>query len=136
MMEKLAQKPRRYLIPRRYYMSLYEIVKAMTSSLRICDVMNAIVENTAVALDAKACSIILLSPDKADAWYGSSYGLSEWYKHKGVLHNTGDIGKCCAERQPVAISRATEDRLTQYPEAAKAEGIASFLFVPLILRGD
>ena len=136
MMDKLAKEPRKYLIPRRYYISLYEIVKAMNSSLRIRDVMSAIVEHTAVAMDAKACSIILLSPDKADAWYGSSYGLSEDYKHKGTVFNTAGIGKCCNERRPIAVARAGENQLTQYPEAAKAEGIASFLFVPLILRDD
>jgi signal transduction protein with GAF and PtsI domain len=133
---KVAHEPKKYLVPRRYYTSLYKITKSMTSSLRIHDVMNAIVTNTAAATDAKACSITLLCPDRKRVWYGSSYGLSESYKHKGTIFNRGGIGKCCSERRPILATQPDNDQLIQYPEAAKAEGIASFLFVPLILRDE
>jgi signal transduction protein with GAF and PtsI domain len=133
-MEKVAHGPKKYLVPRRYYNSLYEIAKSINSSLRIHDVLNAIVARTATAVDAKACSITLLCPDRKRVWYGSSHGLSESYKHKGTIFNKGGIGKCCSERHPIAVTQPDDNQLIQYPEAAKAEGIASFLFVPLMSR--
>jgi signal transduction protein with GAF and PtsI domain len=134
--EKIAHRQKKYLVPRRYYTSLYEIAKSMNSSLRIDDVMSAIVTSTANAADVKACSITLLCPDRKRVWYGSSYGLSESYKHKGTVFNEGAIGKCCSQRRPIVVTRPDDNQLIQYPEAAKAEGIASFLFVPLILRDE
>jgi GAF domain-containing protein len=128
--------PRKYLVPRRYYVGLYEIAKAVSSSLQICDVLNAIVEKTARAVDVKACSLILLSPDKTRLWYGSSYGLSESYIQKGPIFNKAAVGQCCAECRPIPVLKASEDSLIQYPEAAKTEGITSFLFLPLCLRDE
>jgi signal transduction protein with GAF and PtsI domain len=133
--EKVAYGIKKYLVPRRYYNSMYEIAKSMTSSLRIQDVMSAIVASTANAVDAKACSITLICPDRKHVWHGSSLGLSESYKHKGTIFNKGGIAKCCSERHPIAVTQPFDNQLIQYPEAAKAEGIASFLFVPLI-SGD
>ena len=51
-------------VPRRYYVNLYEIAKATNSSLRVSDVMTAIVERIAVAMETKACALLVLSPDK------------------------------------------------------------------------
>lgn len=128
--------PRRYLVPRKYYSSLYEIAKAMNSSLQVSEVMRTIVESTANAVDAKGCAVALLSPDRKRLWRGSTYGLSESYLQKGPVFTIAGIGKCINERHPIAVLKASEDELIQYREEAKKEGIVSMLFVPMELRDE
>lgn len=134
--EKLHPVPRTYLVPRRYYIGLYQIAKAMNSSLQVAEVMSTIVESTAKALEAKGCALALLSPDKKKLWRGSTYGLSESYLQKGPVFTIAGIEKCITEHRPVAVLKASEDELVQYREEAKKEGIASMLFVPLDFRDE
>lgn len=131
-----TEKGKHYLIPRRYYEALYDVAKAINSSLRIDDVLKAIVESTAKAMDVKGCRVLLLSPDGKKLWPGASYGLSEQYLQKGELSADTSIGEAVLERRPVAVRRAAIDWRIQYREAAKKEGIGSILSVPMMLKDE
>lgn len=124
-------------VPRSYYINLYEIAKAVNSSLRVSDVMTTIVERVAVAMEAKACALLLLSPDKQHMWIGHTCGLSESYlQRKPLLADAGIIGKCCAEHRPILVSKASEDPQIKYRLETKEEDIASILFVPLTVKEE
>ena len=130
------KKVKPYLIPRRYYETLFEAAKAVNSSLRLNDVLKAIVESTAKATDAKGCSVLLLSSDRKKLWYGASYGLSEQYLKKGEILADTSIAETWSENRPVLVQRAAFDWRIQYREEAKKEGIGSILSVPLVLKDE
>ena len=125
-----------YLVPRRYYKALFEVAKAINSSLRVDDVLKSITESTTKAMDAKGCGVLLLSPDKKKLWHGASYGLSEEYLQKGEILADTSVAETWHERRPVVIKRAAFDWRIQYREEVKKEGIGSIISVPLALKDD
>lgn len=124
------------LVPRRYYVNLYEIAKAINSSLQVREVMSILTQNTAAAIDAKGCAVLLLSPDKKRLWHGAVWGLSDSYINKGPLSADSSIAEACIQARPVLVLKANEDERIQYQEEAKKEGIASMLSVPLTVKGE
>jgi signal transduction histidine kinase len=87
------------------------------------------------ALEAKGCSIMLLSADRKALLRTAAYGLSDQYLRKGPLSADKSISQAL-EGKPVAILNAAEDERVQYREQAKQEGIASMLSAPILFKGD
>ncbi len=115
--------------------TLYDIARAVTSTLNFREVLNTIVQQATKAMNAKACSIRLLDQEKRQLWIGAAYGLSQEYLSKGVV----DLDKSLVDRgalrgKPVSVLDVTKDPGFQYPEEAKKEGIRSVLCVPLMVR--
>jgi len=115
--------------------SLYDIGKAVTSSLNFTEVLNTIVQLATKAMDAKACSIRLLDEEERLLRLGAAYGLSEEYLSKGPV----DLERSLVDRgalrgKAVAVPDVTKDPGFQYPEEAAKEGIRSVLCVPLSVR--
>jgi len=117
----------------RYYRSLYEIAAAVNSARTSDRVLSIIMETVAKALDAKGCSLMLLTPDRKALFHTAAYGLSDWYVQKGPVSADKSISEAL-EGKPVAIANATKDERVQYREQAKREGIASILSAPMLLR--
>jgi len=119
----------------RYYRSLYEIAAAV-NSVRIPEgVLDSMAKTVSEALEAKGCSIMLLSADRKVLLHTAAYGLSDWYVRKGPVSADKSISHAL-EGKPVAILNATEDERVQYREQAKQEGIASMLSAPMLFKGD
>lgn len=119
----------------RYYRSLYEIAAAV-NSVRIPEgVLDSMAKTVSEALEAKGCSIMLLSADRKALLHTAAYGLSDWYVRKGPLSADKSIAEAL-EGKPVAILNAAEDERIQYREQAKQEGIASMLSAPMLFKGD
>ncbi len=118
-----------------YYQSLYEVAAALNSARAAEGVLQSIVENVAKAVEAKACSLMLLKPDKKTLVHTVAFGLSEWYVKKGPVSVDKSISESL-EGKPVAVVDATKDERIQYREQAKKEGIASVLSVPMMLREE
>ena len=118
-----------------YYQRLYELAAALNSSRAPEAVLQSMVEGVARAIGAKACSVMLLSPDRKILLHTVSYGLSDWYVRKGPLSADKSISEAL-EGKPVAVFDATKDDRIQYREEAKQEGIASMLSVPMLLREE
>lgn len=118
-----------------YYQSLYEAAAAVNSAQDPDTVLRSIVENVAKSMNAKGCSLMLLTPDKKVLLHREAYGLSERYVRKGPVSADKSISQVL-EGQPVAILDATKDDRVQYQEQAKEEGIASILSVPMMLREE
>lgn len=120
---------------RRYYTSLYEISAAVNSAGTPDSVLRTIVESVAKALDAKACSLMLLTPDRKLLFHTADYGLSDWYVRKGPVSADKSIAEAL-KGKPVAVLDAAEDERVQYRGQAKEEGIVSILSAPVMLAGD
>lgn len=115
-----------------YFRTLYEVVKAVNSSLDPKTVLKQVAEKISWAMDVKACSIRLLSEDKKFLLAGATYGLSQQYLRKGKIEVArSGLDQEVLEGQNVYVCNACKDERFQYPEAAKAEGIASVMAVPL-----
>jgi len=122
-------------VKRSYYVSLYETAAIVNSARNPRGVLGSIVEIVTKALEAKGCSIMLLTPDKKCLLHTVAYGLSDWYVKKGPILADKSISETL-EGKPVAILDATADERVQYTEQQKKEGIASILSVPMMLRDE
>ena len=115
-----------------YYRTLYEVVKAVNSSLDPETVLKKIAERVSWALDVKACSIRLLSPDGKYLAASASNGLSDDYLRKGRIEvDKSGIDQQALQGETVFMEDAGSDSRFQYPEAARSEGITSVAAVPL-----
>jgi len=123
------------LSERNYYESLYEIAAALNSNLAPDSIPRSIVQRVAQAMDAKGCSLMLLTGDKKQLLHMAAYGLSDWYVRKGPVSTDKSISETL-EGKPIAVVDATEDERVQYRKQAQKEGIASILSVPVSLREE
>lgn len=119
-----------------YYRTLYELVRLVNSSLEPATVLGNIVEQVARVLDAKACTIRLVDRQGKTLLASAAYGLSSGYLRKGPV----EIAKSKLDQQVLAgkvmqLADVCTDERFQYPEAAKAECLASILVVPLTVEG-
>jgi GAF domain-containing protein len=119
----------------RYYQSLYETAAAINSTRAPEAIFNYIVKNVALAITAKGCSLMLLTPDRKLLLHTAAYGLSDWYVRKGPVSADRSISEAL-EGKPVAVMDAGEDVRIQYREQARKEGIVSILSVPMMLREE
>lgn len=119
----------------KYYTAIYDVAKAMNSTLNVEEVLRTIVEGAAIAANAKACALMLLSPDRQSLRHAVSHGLSEWYVRKGPVSVDISIAEAL-KGNAVEVLNAPEDDRIQYPEEAKKEGITSILCIPVTLREE
>jgi GAF domain-containing protein len=120
---------------KRYYRTLYEVARLINSTLDTRTVSRAITKCAAEALNAKACSLMVLSPDRQDLYHTASHGLSEWYLQKGPIHVDESIAGALDDVTVTILDAATDPRI-QYPAQAEREGIVSMLTVPMQLREE
>ena len=118
-----------------YYTSLYELAATLNSARAPDSILQSVVEGVAKAMEAKGCSLMLLSPDRKVLLHTVGYGLSDWYVRKGPVSADKSISEAL-DGKAVAILDATKDDRIQYQEQAKKEGISSILSVPMMLREE
>lgn len=115
------------------YESLIRITKAISMLRDPEEIILISVEGIMHALNVKGCTLFLFSAKSDELKLAGSYGLSEEYLAKGPVSSLRSIAAALRDRQPVAIYDVSDDPRIQYPEAAKKEGIASILSVPIII---
>jgi len=120
---------------RDYYESVYQITSTLNSTRDARTLLHSIVESVAKAMEAKACSLMLLTAEKDVLLHTVAYGLSDWYLRKGPVTVTTIISDVLKGR-PVAVLDAATDERVVYREQARKEGIASMLSVPMKLKGE
>jgi GAF domain-containing protein len=118
-----------------YYQSLYDVALVLNSEREPRALLHAIVERVAKATGAKACSLMLLTPDREVLLHTAAYGLSDWYLRKGPV-KVGKILSDALEGKPVAVLDASKDERVLYRDQAKKEGIVSILSIPMRLKGE
>ncbi|MDY6916531.1 MAG: GAF domain-containing sensor histidine kinase [Chloroflexota bacterium] len=118
-----------------YLQVLFEAAKRISSPLSTDEVLQAIVENTAHAITAKGCSLLLLSPNKERLMQSATYGLSDRYVKKRFFSTDTSLSQAL-KGQPVQTVNAAQKVKVQYQVQDKKEGIVSILTVPVILNDD
>jgi GAF domain-containing protein len=118
-----------------YFQSLYQLATTLNSARSPEDILRSIVENVAKAMDAKGCSLLLLTPDKKELMRITAYGLSDWYARIGIALADKSMSESL-EGKVVAVLDATTDDRVQFRKQVAREGIASILSVPMKLREE
>ena len=118
-----------------FFKSLYEVATVINSSLNPQVVFPKVVEQVAKAISCKACTLRLLDRSGKNLLASASYGLSKGYLRKGQveLMKSAIDADALTSGKPVYIDDVANDPRFQYPEQAKAEGLASILVAPLLV---
>ncbi|MBW1695689.1 MAG: GAF domain-containing protein [Deltaproteobacteria bacterium] len=117
------------------YETLVKVTKAISHSKDPEEVVLMTVESIKTSLDAKGCTVFLINRNTNELEVAASYGLSKEYINKGPVSALRSIAESLQDG-PVAIYDVSDDPRIQYPEAAKMEGIASILSVPILAGGN
>lgn len=117
------------------YVTLLKIADAISSSRDTEEVLLLTTESVARAMEVKGASLFLIDRKTHELELAASFGLSKEYLNKGPISALQSIASSL-DSGPVAIYDVTDDPRIQYPEAAKKEGIASILSVPVRVRGN
>jgi len=121
---------------RGYYKALYNVAKAVSSSLDLRQVLDSIAISAAWAVNAKACLVRLLDSDRDELLATASYGLSQEYLGKGgVALSENPTDREVLQGKVVQIHDVTADERFKYQEEAKREGLVSLLILPLLVEG-
>jgi signal transduction protein with GAF and PtsI domain len=118
-----------------YFRAIYDIAVTINSGLEPWKLLRTVAQCTAQALDGKACSIMLLTPDGKELRHGAEYGLSEWYVRKGPVTVDTSMREALQGRAIPVVDAETDPRVL-YSAEARQEGISSMLSVPLKLKSD
>jgi GAF domain-containing protein len=118
-----------------HYDTLIRVTEAISVSKDPQDVMAVTVEAVKTALNAKGAAIFLINRKTDELELGAASGLSRQYLDKGPLSSLKSIA-ASLKQGPEAVYDVGDDPRIQYPEAAKAEGIASILSVPIASHGQ
>ena len=116
-----------------YFKLFKDVCKVMNSCLDLQKVLKLIAENIVGVLDVKACTVFLWDKERNKLDVSAAHGLSEAYLKKGPLDADKSITETL-DGQIVIIPDAFNDPRVQYPEAAKNEGIASMLSIPISVK--
>jgi GAF domain-containing protein len=117
----------------RNYETLLAVTKEISMSKDPDVVVKLVVENMRKSLKTKGCVLFLLNRKTKELEVAAASGLSDEYLNKGPISALRSIAESM-EQGPIAIYDVTDDPRIQYPEAARKEGIASILSVPMMVR--
>jgi len=116
------------------YETLLKVTKVISHSRNPEEVVLITVESIKTALDVKGCSVFLINRKTDELEVAASFGLSDEYINKGPVSALRSIAQSLKDG-PIAIYDVSDDPRIQYPDAAKKEGIASILSVPIVVAG-
>lgn len=114
---------------------LEHVTSVVGSSVGLDEVLDSIVHVVAEDLRAKGCSIRLLDASGENLDLCAAYGLSSRYLETASVGPAPGVAKALEGGECVAILDAASDPLVPHRERVVQEGIASILFVPLMIRG-
>ena len=116
-----------------YFKSFCKISKAFGTTLSKTEILNLIVESAIETMNAKA-ACLFLADEKEDVFVPvAQEGLSENYLHAKPMQ-AKKIVKAILKGGYLAIRDATSDPRVENHDAKKAEGIASILDVPVMVK--
>ena len=116
------------------YESFRSIAHQVNSSLKVQEVLTALLKSLIEELNFKAASIRLLGQRKRRLHVAAAEGLSAEYLAKGdVWVKDSPIDQEVLQGRTVMLYDVVHERGFQYQEAAEREGIRSVLAVPLMV---
>ncbi len=112
-----------------------EISKAVSSTLKLDELLDMIVKKIPKVMGLKGGSLRLLDNEKKQLELAAYFGLSEKYANKGPVPYDASIDDAMAGR-PVSEYDITEHKDSEYYKEAMEEGIRTILSIPLHFRKD
>jgi GAF domain-containing protein len=116
------------------YDTLIKISRSLSKSRDPEEIIRMTVESIQSALDIKGCALFLINRRSKELEVAASKGLSSEYLNKGPVSALRSMADSLKDG-PIAVYDVSDDPRIQYPDAAKKEGIASILSVPIMV-GD
>ncbi|CAN2039424.1 Diguanylate cyclase [Candidatus Magnetomoraceae bacterium gMMP-15] len=113
-----------------YFKSICKVTRAFGTTLNTDELLNLIVESAIDTMDGKAACIFLADEERNVFVPAAQKGLSENY-----LHAEREEIKDILDKGYLAIKDAVSDPRTKNHKSKKAEGIASILVVPVMVKG-
>ena len=117
--------------------TLQAVTQALTSSIELGEVLQAILIELHKVVPYDSCSILQCSDDELEIIAG--YGFANWDRIKGLRFSLDDIenpsSKVVLERKPVILKNAQESHTSFLREEILKIPIHSWLGVPLLLDG-
>jgi GAF domain-containing protein len=117
------------------YETLIKVSRSLSKSKDPEEIIRMTVESIKSALDIKGCALFLINRRSKELEVAASKGLSSEYLRKGPISALRSIADSL-EDGPIAVYDVSDDPRIQYPEAAKKEGIASILSVPIMVSDE
>ncbi|MBS3758952.1 MAG: GAF domain-containing protein [Desulfobacterales bacterium] len=119
---------------RKFYLKEF---KAISHAIATYEDFNLLVKHLAEGVcrtfNIQGASIMVLDETEGQFFRVSSYGISQEYLNKGPVFV--DTKYCTLDTGEVALVQDLQnDSRVQYPEAAKKEGLASLLAIPIKYR--
>lgn len=116
--------------------TLYNVTKTVSSTLDLEEVLDLVAQSAAEAMQVRACSIMLVNRTGTLIDTVASFGLSDQYPDAGRIDSgrTNYVSETLATGQPTIVRDTSKEDGLLYPEAARADSIASILCVPLLIR--
>ncbi len=116
--------------------ALYETAVALSGSLELDQVLRQVAQTTAEIMEAKGCSIRLLTADGQRLELVAAHGLSDAYLQKGPVELArSPLDREALAGRPVIVVNAPVDPRLQYHDELAREGICSILCAPLVSKG-
>jgi ActR/RegA family two-component response regulator len=112
-----------------------ESEKALRSGLDLKKILDLVCSASRDLLKVKGSSVLVRQKDGACFELATSCGLSDEYVNKGKLDANRSIGEVQSTGKSSFVDQTSFDKCLQYPDAARQEGIATILSMPLSVRG-
>ena len=119
---------------REYLRVFQEVTRAVSSTLKLGEVLGLIVRKLPEVMDLRAATIRLLDEKGEKLELAAAYGLSDRYLGRGPVDAEENVREALQTR-PVAIFNVSRDARVHYQREALDEGIASMLTLPIVARG-
>lgn len=116
-----------------YFKSICKVSRAFGTTFSKSKLLDLIVTSAIETMDAKAACLFLADEEEDVFIPVAQKGLSDRYLHAQPLHAKKIVG-AILKGGHLAIRDATEDPRVENHEMKKAEGIASILDVPVIVK--
>jgi len=117
--------------------TLYRLTGEFAAQHDLDELLDLVARTVVAAMDAKACSIRMLSEDGAELLPKAVAGLSSEYLNKGpILLAASRIDQeVLSTGEPLYIADERSDPRVLYPAEARREGIVSALCAPMMYKG-
>ncbi len=118
------------------FAALSSVSRTVASDMYIEEILSLLMRITADIMNSKICSLMLYDEKNQELVLRASQSLSKDYLEKGNIKVGESVsGKVVKSKKPMVVENVRKDKLYNFPEIARKEGLYSLLSVPLLFKG-
>jgi sigma-B regulation protein RsbU (phosphoserine phosphatase) len=114
----------------------YQLTTLVAGDFSLQEVLDKLAEAAVKITGTKACSIRLLDEETGELTMRNTFGLSQWYQHKGPVSRNDPVIRAAFEGEAVILDDMRVDDRVRYKEEAKKEGLVSQLTIGMFFKGQ